>query len=69
MGSIQEISEPCQVPKKVRELLEMHCYVHTIKFVNLAKYQYVLTNTNNKTKFGDFRALMSDACTFRQGST
>jgi hypothetical protein len=30
--------------------------VHTIKFVNLAKYQYVLTN--NKIKFGDFHALM-----------
>jgi hypothetical protein len=34
----------------------MHCYVHTIKFVNLAKYQYILTN--NKTRFGDFHALM-----------
>ena len=34
----------------------MHCYVHTIKFVNLAKYQYILTN--NKIKFGDFHALM-----------
>jgi hypothetical protein len=30
--------------------------VHTIKFVNLAKYQYILTN--NKIKFGDFYALM-----------
>jgi hypothetical protein len=26
IGSIQEIPEPCQVPKEVRELLEMHCY-------------------------------------------
>jgi hypothetical protein len=57
IGSIQEIPEPCNVPKaKVRQLLEMHCYVHTIKFVNLAKYQYILTN--NKIKFGDFHALM-----------
>jgi hypothetical protein len=30
--------------------------VHTIKFVNLAKYQYI--PTNNKIKFGDFHALM-----------
>jgi hypothetical protein len=56
IGSIQEIPEPCKVPKKARELLEMHCYVHTTKFVNLAKYQYILTN--NKTRFGDFHALM-----------
>jgi hypothetical protein len=34
----------------------MHCYVHTIKLVNLAKYQYILTN--NKIKFGDVHALM-----------
>jgi hypothetical protein len=27
VGSMQEITEPCQVPKKVRQLLEMHCYV------------------------------------------
>ena len=56
IGPIQEIPEPCSVPKKVRQLLEMHCYVHTTKFVNLAKYQYILTN--NKVKFGDFHALM-----------
>jgi hypothetical protein len=31
----------------------MHCYVHTH---HLAKYQYILTN--NKTRFGDFHALM-----------
>jgi hypothetical protein len=30
--------------------------VQTIKFVDLARYQYILTN--NKTKFGDFHALM-----------
>jgi hypothetical protein len=42
----------------MRELLENHCYVQTIKYayVNLAKYQYVLTN--NKVKFGDPRTLM-----------
>jgi hypothetical protein len=56
IGSIQEAPEPLHVSKKVRELLEMHCYVHTIKFVNLAKYQYIFTN--NKIKFGDFHALM-----------
>jgi hypothetical protein len=56
IGPIQEISETCHVSKTVRQLLEMHCYVHTIKFVNLAKYQYILTN--NKIKFGDFHALM-----------
>ena len=56
IGSFQEIHEPCQISRKVRQLLEMHCYVHTIKFVNLAKYQYILTN--NKVKFGDFHALM-----------
>ena len=56
MGSIQEIPEPRHVSKKVRGLLEMHCYVHTIKFANLAKYQYILTN--NKIRFGDFHALM-----------
>jgi hypothetical protein len=27
VGSMQEITGPCQVPKKVRQLLEMHCYV------------------------------------------
>jgi len=42
-----------QVLKGTRELLEMHCYVHTH---HLAKYQYILTN--NKTRFGDFHALM-----------
>jgi hypothetical protein len=56
IDSVQDIPEPCHVPKKARQLLEMHCYVHTIKFVNLAKYQYILTN--NKVKFGDFHALM-----------
>jgi hypothetical protein len=56
IGSIQEIPEPCSAPKKVRQLLEVHCYVHTIKIANLAKYQYILTN--NKAKFGDFHALM-----------
>jgi hypothetical protein len=30
--------------------------VHTTKFVNLAKYQYILTN--NKIRFGDFHVLM-----------
>jgi hypothetical protein len=50
------ISEPCKVPKKARELLEIHCYVHTTKFVSLSKYQYILTN--NKNRFGDFHALM-----------
>jgi hypothetical protein len=34
----------------------MHCYVHTITFVYLAKYQYILTN--NEIRFGDFHALM-----------
>jgi hypothetical protein len=34
----------------------MHCYVQTTKFVDLAKYQYILTN--NKIRFGDFHALM-----------
>jgi hypothetical protein len=56
IGPMQEIPEPSRVSKKVRELLEMHCYVHTTKFVNLAKYQYILTN--NKIRFGDFHALM-----------
>ena len=56
IGSFQEIHEPCHVSRKVRQLLEMHCYVHTIKFVCLAKYQYILTNS--KVKFGDFHALM-----------
>jgi hypothetical protein len=31
IGSTQEIPEPCRVSKGIRELLEMHCYVHTIK--------------------------------------
>jgi hypothetical protein len=54
IGSIQEIPEPCRVPNGARELLEMHCYVHTTKFVNLAKYQYILTN---KTR-SDFEIFM-----------
>jgi hypothetical protein len=61
IGSIQEIPEPCKAPKKARELLEMHCYVHTIKFVSLAKYQCISTQyilTNNKIRFGDFHALV-----------
>jgi hypothetical protein len=60
IGSIQETPEPLTAPKKARELPEMHCYVHTTKFVNLAKYQYILTLTNNKTRFGDFHALMPE---------
>jgi hypothetical protein len=63
IGSIQDIPVPCKVPKKVRKLLELHCYVQTIKYVDLAKYQYAYNLTNNKVQFGDFHALISDACT------
>jgi hypothetical protein len=41
IGSTQEIpGEPCKVSKKARELSEimLHCYVHTTKFVGLARY-------------------------------
>jgi hypothetical protein len=66
MGSIQEIPEPCKVPKKARELLEMHCYVHTHHQV---RQPCQVSVHPHQQQDQIWRFSCPDACTFRQGST
>jgi hypothetical protein len=56
-GTVATRPAPSRVSSTVRKTLEKHCYINTMKFVDLAKYGYILTN--NKVAFGDFHALMS----------
>ena len=48
---------PCTVSREVHKKLEKHCYLHVLKYVDLKKYDYILTNEG--VQFGDFHALMN----------
>ena len=52
VGSIACRPAPCKIAPEVRRTLEQHCYIQIVQHVDLAKYNYILTN--NRVAFGDF---------------
>jgi hypothetical protein len=59
LANLNQISITKNYRKKTKKKQKKHApikFANLAEFVNLAKYQYILTN--NKTKCGDFHALM-----------